>query len=318
MPKKITVFGITYKNLREVSDTYGINYSTLWDAAKREGIDIAVNILKTKDPNVIIEGNVTTEPEIDNTVNKSEYVSDEVIEKVNETVDRKTTPLSGNFDFLLETIKRYSPKSINLIDFENVVNSDILNNYIDDSNNFNIFFYNACIYSNNFYKLTKDSKSINFQILTYKSADQLIDKLLLFYLGKLSMVYSKSKLNIVTKDSGFYTFLEYIDNKNISIDGLEIENDKELKFVRTLATYLSKNKYIKSGRYYTRSDLFTILEKWYLQKKETFTDDDLDHLIEILNKYKCISIINKKYGEQYLFIMQEIYKLSFNSEESNI
>lgn len=37
MPKKITVFGITYKNLREVSDTYGINYSTLWDAAKREG-----------------------------------------------------------------------------------------------------------------------------------------------------------------------------------------------------------------------------------------------------------------------------------------
>lgn len=103
MPKKITVFGITYKNLREVSDTYGINYSTLWDAAKREGIDIAVNRLKTKDPNVIIEGNGTTEPEIDNTVNKSEYVSDEVIEKVNETVDRKTTPLSGDFDFFIRS-----------------------------------------------------------------------------------------------------------------------------------------------------------------------------------------------------------------------
>lgn len=29
MPKKITVFGITYKNLKEVSDTYGINYNTL-------------------------------------------------------------------------------------------------------------------------------------------------------------------------------------------------------------------------------------------------------------------------------------------------
>lgn len=337
MIKEIKLLGKTYANLKEICEEYDVKYKSVHHAYKNGYLEkfIKKNSSKYNDK----ENNQKT-----TTIKKDEFV-DEIedddfdfdlfmknlsniqssvtndIELNTEDykqdkINNRSLVLSGDIYYLLTQINKYKPKVINLIDFENVANSqNLLEEYTNDSSIFNIFFYNACIYSNNFYKTIKYSKSVNFQILTYTTSNQLVDKLLIYYLGILESNVKGIKFNIVSRDYGFSTFLECIDSTNITVSELEIENNKELKFVKTLCTYLSKNKYVKGRRYYTKSDLKSIIEPWFLQKNDELSDPELDHLIHLLCIYDCIKIVQKAHYTNHLFNMQEIDKLSFKDKE---
>lgn len=290
---KITIGNKEFKNLKECAKEYGINYKKLY------------YIYYSNDKKLAEEDIIKLQRKEKN-INKKENDYDINIEN---EISSKSIILSGSINSLFDCIREYKPKIINLIDFENLCREDLSDYLVKDS--FNIFFYNACIYSNNFYKLIKQSKSINFQVITFNTANQLIDKILLFYLGALSSRFD-IKYNIIAKDYGYLTFINSIcseDSKNISIKGIEIEPDKELQFVKTMCTYLTDK--VKSGKYYISDEIKFILKPWYLKRNAVFTDKDLNHLIDLLKKYGCLSIINRKFEQQFLFIISKIDELSF-------
>lgn len=293
MKKELIYDGIKYKSIADLSKASEINYKTLWNAIKRS------------------DDKTTIDEIINKFKNKSSVKRTSIIKhKENENSTRGIV-LTGTIDDLINSIDKYDPKSINLIDFENINTSEALNKYINGEN-FNIFFYNACLYSNNFYKIIRNSPAINFQILTYNTGDQLVDKIIIYYLGILSKF--NKKLNIVSRDAGYNAILKNINNKNISIDNIE---NKEVGFVRMLCSYLLKNRYvIKDKKYYNRADLKSIIENWYNNKDDRYlTDSNLDSIILQLHNFNCLRVVHKKYGDQYLFNIAVINKLAYDDEK---
>lgn len=292
MKKELIYNGIKYKSIADLSKASEINYKTLWNAIKRS------------------DDKTTIDEIINKFKNKSSVKRTSIIKYKENENNTRGIVLTGTIDDLIDVINKYDPESINLIDFENINTSEALNKYINGEN-FNIFFYNACLYSNNFYKIIKNSPAINFQILTYNAGDQLVDKIIIYYLGILSKF--DKKLNIVSRDAGYSTFLENINNKSISIDNIE---NKEVGFVRMLCSYLLKNRYVKDKKYYTRADLKSIIENWYNNKDDRYlTDSNLDSIILQLHNFNCLRVAHKKYGDQYLFNIAVINNLAYDDEK---
>lgn len=306
--REIKINGIIFKSVKECALTYGINPSTLYNLKHITEEDI--QRLKTIDPINEYKDTIIENIEELDQKNDEDDINEEVITTSNANYKNKGILLSGDLYFLIDTIKKYKPKTINLIDFENVNSAEFLEKYTNNDNNFNVFFYNACIYSNKFYKLVKDSPAINFQVLTYMVSDQLVDKILLYYLGALHNL--NININIVARDKGYRDFLEFINTKNISVDWLKVENNKELRVVRSLCNYLAHSPYIKSNRFYPKSDLKTILEEWCTKKNTSFSEVSLDSLIDILVKHRCMEPIHKNNIKYHVMIMDKINALSYD------
>lgn len=322
---KFVCDGKEYVRLSDIAREYNINYKTLWNRVNNQlkenpnNNDITSLVpvnkqLSTDDLLDVLETNVTGEIVEDTKTltainNTSDKIEGEVLYN-----SSNINILSGGIDELLNCIDKYEVKDINLIDFENV-NTTNLDNFLKEGV-FNVFFYNACIYSNKFYACIKNSKSINFQILSFESAPQLIDKVLIFYLGIL--VRKNLKINIISRDHGYNSCLRVLNLSNVNIISPSIEkkqdkkdNDKVRSFVRAFCVYvINNNKYVRTGTYYKRKELKEIVREWYERKNEHLTEIKLDDIINKFIKYDILIEVSTKYHTNYSFILTKMKLLA--------
>lgn len=312
-----------YARLSDIARIYNVNYKTLWTRVNKQlkenpnnnditslikadnrqiSTDELLNILETD-----IAGEVVKNTEYLTTINDTNKSDNE-----ENNISSNINILSGGIDELLNCIDKYEVKDINLIDFENV-NTTNLDNFLKEGV-FNVFFYNACIYSNKFYACIKNSKSINFQILSFESAPQLIDKVLIFYLGILTN--KELKINIISRDHGYNSCLRVLNLSNVHIISPEKkqdkgDNDKVRSFVRAFCIYIiNNNKYVRSGKYYKRKELKEIVREWYERKNEHLTEIKLDDIINKFIKYDILIEVSTKYHTNYSFILTKMKLLA--------
>ncbi len=181
---------------------------------------------------------------------------------------------------------------INLIDFENVSKDKIVKDIVNDPLNLNIFFFNGCIYSNDFYKLTSNSVALNYYIISLEVEDQLIDHLLLYYLGALSndSLLSNIKFNIVSKDTHFYKLRKYINTINIDNIGLNYISDINGKFIYSLSNYIINNNYIHNNTCLFKKEFQMIFGNFFKLRNKVINNEEIDKLINILLELEFITL----------------------------
>lgn len=197
---------------------------------------------------------------------------------------------------------------INLIDFENLAgDKQCLKDLLSDESCVNVFFYNATKYSNQFYMVDRESQSTNLQVITTTTANQLIDHMIVYYLGVLTSL-SNITYNIVSKDSGYYSFIYELGMNNVNIIGYEkYFLNKQKRFELSLAKYICELR-INTTKYFTFRELKNIF-KGFRDFKYRFNDllnslielnlvkkfDETEHSSEyyLINKDKAIIIINR-------------------------
>lgn len=293
-PIEIEVDGIKYPSQSAFCKAFGINY-TLFKSRKNRGWSIKEQIQGYKDFKFETD-----------TKDKNSY---------NRISNNK---IINNSYELIESIELYPDiKTINLIDYENISDNKLLiNNHINDKNTLNIFFYNACIYSNNYYNLTKDSKSINFQILSKEAADQLIDHMLIFYLSIINYKFPDKKIKIFSNDSGFYPFIKSLKCNNIKISELKKSIKRGYKY--SLAEYILNHGEITESKYFYKSDFKKLFSDFYKDKNKKINKNTINNLISELCRFNFIDSIELSDIKQYRFCIKEIlkYKNDIKREES--
>lgn len=195
-------------------------------------------------------------------------------------------------------------KHINLIDFENAVDKINLDEYINDENAINVFFYNSCIYGNIFSKTIKNSPSMNIEVITYEAEKQLIDHILVYYLGALHITFPDVQYQIISKDSGFYPFVNFLYADNIKARGLNFHDDKDDRYKYCLFKYIINDNILKHRRCIVRREFFTIFEKFFKGKVD---DKKVNDLINKLSEdYEVLNVVHKKGLNYYEFDMETI------------
>lgn len=232
-------------------------------------------------------------------------------------IDREI-PIITDYRFTFNSRAIYSPdelfaydqifsriKRINLIDYENVSDNRLLiENHISDPDTINIFFFNACIYSNNYYNLARNIKGYNFQIMTMEASDQLIDRLLLFYLGVIASRYPDKYYKIFSRDNGFNPVVNNIRYSNINMANLNKQTKHGYKY--NLAKYILNHGDITQSKYYYRSDFRRLFVEFYQGKK--FNSHTVNNLITELLRFDFIDSMNISGSTQYRFNIKHIKK----------
>ena len=211
----------------------------------------------------------------------------------------------------LSKIKIPFIKGINLIDYENVENChDLLKEFLDEGN-INIFFFNGNIYANSYYKLISNSKSYNFSVITLKTESQLVDHLLMYYLGLLCTVTENNvKINIISKDSHFYKVREEIHDNRVHNIGMTYVQDKDLRYIYSLTDYIIKNKYINDETCIFKSEVSTIFKNFFKMRNKPLTDKFINNLIDTLIENKFVEHYPETatYSEYFKFNMDNVKK----------
>lgn len=281
-PIKIEVDGVEYSSQRAFCDAFKLNYD-LFNNRKSRGWSIKEQLQGYRDY------------KSNNTIKKDEY-------------NRKyyNNIIINDVYELIESINLFPEiKNINLIDYENISDNRLLiDNHISDKNIINIFFYNACIYSNNYYNLSKTSKSINFQILSKEAADQLIDHMLIFYLSIINYQFPDKKIKIFSNDSGFGPFIDSLNSDSIKIIELKKSNNRGYKY--KLAEYILNNKDITESKYFHKNEFKKLFNNFYNGRKSN--KNFVNNLISELFRFNFISSIEFSNTKQYRFCIKEISK----------
>lgn len=197
---------------------------------------------------------------------------------------------------IINKIKMIDSCMINLIDFENVVGSDILDPYLKNPRCINIFFYNALLYSNDYYKAVKDSKSNNFQIITMEKGDQLVDHLISFYLGIFITNMPSKNYNIISRDSGYLNFVHFIGMENIRTIGTGYIPSSKKKFDYSVCNFFANNKELREGIAFSETDLTKQIDSFYNQRDKRPTVQNYRDVIDLLVNY---SVLNREGSKLY-------------------
>lgn len=287
-PIEIEVDNIKYPSQSAFCKAFGLDYR-LFKTRKSRGWSIKEQIQGYKDDESDNEKCNSKQERVYNRI----YYDNKIINNAHE---------------LIEAIELYPDiKTINLIDYENISDNKLLiNNHINDKNIINIFFYNACIYSNNYYNLTKDSKSINFQILSKEAADQLIDHMLIFYLSVINYKFPDKKIKIFSNDSGFYPFIKSLKSNNIKIAELRKSIKRGYKY--SLAEYILNHAEITESKYFYKSDFKKLFIDFYKDKNKRLNKNSINNLISELHRFNFIDSIELSEIKQYRFCIKEILK----------
>lgn len=214
-----------------------------------------------------------------------------------------------NLNDALMILNNHPNSKINLIDFENICGDKeklkLVDHGINDCNCVNIFFFNACIYSNQYYSTIKNSSSINVQVITMDVEDQLVDHMITYYLGAFLALHPKNTYNIISTDHGYSAFVNNLNMQNINMIGVgEFIANKEKRYRFSLANYCVKNKYMKNGVCLTRRDLHEVLKDFITKNKNMDTKTyelTLDETLDNLCKYKIFKLTKAtdNYDEYY-------------------
>lgn len=206
---------------------------------------------------------------------------------------------------LIDVLANFKATTINLIDYENLrEEKEILTQYATNENEINVFFYNALTCSNKFYNFTKKSKGTNIQVHTYECADQLVDHLIVFYLGALQLAYPDKKYNILSRDMGFYKFVEHLHCENINCLGINYIFDKEARYKYSLCKHIVGTK-AEHRNTVAVHELDKLFEPFY---ERELNKADIDDLISSLDKFELIEHTTKGSFKWIKFKMPVIHE----------
>lgn len=196
---------------------------------------------------------------------------------------------------------------INLIDFENVSDSDFDTlSHANRKNAINIFFYNSCIYSNDFFKFIKKSENMNLQVLTHHCGNNLVDNIILFYLSSLITLYPDKEYVIISEDRAFYEFVDAINRPNVTAVGrLKMLKNRTDRYKYSLFKYILNNNIIMHRNVIKVSELDAIFADFFKNGNKT---PDIPGLIKHLTEFK---VIERKYLgnlEYYKFDIETMKK----------
>lgn len=287
----VTFEGVEFKSLRELATKECIPYNKLTKLIRKgETVDDAMYQLKSLvayDDNEVISNNEIEDYTFDN------------FSPITYTINNPNQVIS-------EIQKNNKIKYINLIDFENLVeNEELILSYTRKKDSLNIFFYNACIYSNEFFKLIKNSDNINLQVLTYSVKNQLVDHLITYYLGAITTKYPNLSCNILSRDHEFYEFIESLNNSKVKGIGLNYISDKNERFKYSLCKYIANIKLL-SHRNCIKNNEFEKLFKGFVKKANK---REIDRLINQLIEFKFMTKSVKGNLIIYKFDMGYINKI---------
>ena len=271
--RKTEYNGIQYSSERNLCKSLGINYSTFKNR-KSKGWTINECVTGIREEN------------IDNKLYSNIF--------------------SHNIDELINTISLFPDiNTINLIDYENIGNNKMLTeNHLNDKNTINIFFFNACIYSNNYYSFIKSSKSINIQVISLEAADQLIDHLLIFHLGALISIFPDKEYRIYSNDSGYRAFISNLNYSNIEMISLTKYAKRGYKY--SLGKYILNNQNITESKYFTKNEMKQVLSDFYTKKK--LNSHVMDIIINELSRFEFIQMVKIDNKSYFRFCIKDIAK----------
>lgn len=274
-PKEVVYKGNTYPSGRKFCEELGLSYTTFKMRRSRGW---------TLDECVIGRQNITNENKNSSTI--------------------YSTRIASSIEELYNILDNYPDiTTINLIDYENVSDNKMLSeNHLKDENMINIFFFNACIYSNNYYSFIKSSKSINIQIISLEAADQLIDHLIVFYLGVLMSRFPNKNYILYSRDNGYYPFINTLKYTNIKMAGLT-KSRRGHKY--SLAKHILNNPEITESKYFGKNEFRRLFSDFYTTKK--LNSHTIAVTINELLRYEFIERIDMDgNGNYYRFKKKEI------------
>lgn len=289
---KVTYDGKEYKSKLEFARENGISYNRLMYYINKKKLsfeEAATNVLLQK---------MYNEEQNDVLEEKEEVIVKEVPKKsVPSSVLSKPMyfDISSPVQIITELEKLTHISTINLIDFENVKkDKTLLKEYINRENTLNVFFYNALHHSNDFFKTIKESININLQVQIFEALDQLVDHLIIYYLGAIKALYPDINFNIISKDSAFYGFINTIKDPKIKGIGLRYIEDKELRYKFSLCKYIMDNKILSHRNYITKNEIEKIFSNFYKNCKKFISDEDIDDLVNSLVKFEMAKPYTEK------------------------
>lgn len=290
-----------------ISDTDTASYSYACSKIKAGNIpeDIIETILSKYD-NSRKDADVQNEKATKPIENKPSHSS----KNTKSTYDIKNNnPIYFNIntvDDVLKELKHMNNiKHINLIDFENVCSkTDVLKHHMNKENTINIFFYNACKFSNKFYGIIRYTNNINLQVLILDSYDQLVDHLIGYYLGALSAHFPEKSFTIISQDNAIANLINSLNKANINmapITNTNIINQKDYNF--SLAEYVVSNKYLASKDCINKDEFAKEFEGFY---KTKMGRKMIINAISDLSKLRIVYEVNSGKGEK-------LYKFDINA-----
>lgn len=297
------VYNSTRYHLSELCTEFGVSISTLMNALKA-GIGIHEFMDKLK------------HSEQSNEFNKFEQVktaNEKPDPEISVLNDKEILPVMVKDPVNLAEIIAGNKKinTVNLIDFENLSDNHSIINELLKENSINVFFFNGCIYANDFFKLMHNQHKEVYYVVTTETSSQLVDHLMVYYSGFLAPLElgNKIKFNLVSKDSGFYKLQKYINNKNISAKGMNFLEKKDDKFILSIAKYMINNRYINHNTAIKKDEFETIFGNFFKLRNKEITDQNVNNLINRLldldflefhpetnnySEYYSINLVNAK------------------------
>lgn len=292
-----TIDGVTYTSYAQIADTFGIrhgifamelsngwNLQEIINGRKIKAID---KVTKKEDDTSIskIEKGVKSNSEI---ISKEESTIEPCEVKNNNNFNELNIQIVTSIPMLLNTINERRPKTINLIDYENLVGKcreDLISS-LNDNNCINIFFFNSLIYSLKFYRTIKNSTSMNLELLTFVVANQLVDDMIKFYLGILVSHFPDINFIITSTDRGYINLVTNLNMPNIIMIGHDVNvsdySTPDAKYKYALANFIYNNKDIDDGSCLYESNIYELFK------------DFLDHPSDNNSNFMKVSnLINK-------------------------
>lgn len=312
-----TFEGKQYRNRKEFCRLMHIDYSRLNSLINYRGLSLeeAAQILITERNKII---KAVTKPNTNKTdIEKVEPPKQNIEEpkpivgKKEEVKSYKPIPTPIYFTVMnpAEIVKIVGDfqdhiKTINLIDFENVNNNhDLLDPNINESNALNIYFYNATIYSNDFYNKIKKSSNINVQVHIFECGKELVDHLITYYLGAIRINFPDLEYRIISKDLGFYPFINSLGSDKVKGVGRKYLEDPELRFKYSLCKYIVENDIFKNRKIVATHELDKFFGKFY---NNEMSEDDIKALSDTLVKLKLATVADKGIYKWATFNLDEI------------
>ena len=284
--------GISYTSKKQFADKNDISYNKLMYLIRNKDMsfdEAATTVLLEKmEASESIGKEIEKEP-------KEIVVKEEpkpVVKEKKKTTNFWQRPLyfdiTDPFQIIHELKKMSNVTTINLIDFENVKkDKKLLDEHINNDNTLNIFFYNAIHHSNEFFSTIKGCTNINLQVQIFECANQLVDHLITYYLGAIRAAYPDMKFNIISRDTGFYGFIGFLNTKNIKGVGINYIDDKELRYKFSLCKYIITNNILLHRNCIATHELKKFFNNFYPNGMSN--KDEVD-LLESLIKFEMVTL----------------------------
>lgn len=236
-----------YKSGSEFCNIFGIPNSTFYkDLKKGRSIDEIVKLRCTK-----VEAIKEPEDEVEEYEDFNEDGEVNNYSSIDyENFPELRTQIVTSIPMLIGVIERLNPSRINLIDFENIVGTsskNLIDGVLVDNDSLNIFVFNSLLYSHNFYSSIKNSTTYNLQLLSFKAANQLVDNLIIFYLGIITSHFPCKTYTIISNDTGYNSLIETLGMKNISIINGNWNSDAATRYKISLASYMKNQTKLGDG-----------------------------------------------------------------------